>query len=100
MVESTGTFLALPMLDAHIGKPLDLAGIPNHVDRLILIRSDAAPYVPPSHNDRPTNLLGTTTQVIPRAGHFLASDGVTSLPAALEAIASSRKADGRLTRTR
>lgn len=78
---------ALPTLDAYIGKPLDLTEIRNHVDRLTLIRSDADPYVPPSHTDRLADLLGTSTQVIPGAGHFLASDGVTSLPAALAAIA-------------
>ncbi|MFC8202099.1 RBBP9/YdeN family alpha/beta hydrolase [Streptomyces sp. NPDC057298] len=94
------TLPTLPTLDSHIGKPLDLAGIRNHVDRLTLIRSDADPYVPPSHTDRLADLLGASPQVVPGAGHFLASDGVTSLPAALAAIASSRRADGELTRTR
>lgn len=78
---------ALPALDAHVGRPLDLAGLRDHVDRLTLLRSDADPYVPPGHTDRLAGLLGTSAQVIPGAGHFLASDGVTSLPAALAATA-------------
>ncbi|MFG1665202.1 alpha/beta hydrolase [Streptomyces sp. Y7] len=59
------------------------------MDRLTIIRSDADPYVPPGHTDRLADLLGVSAQVVPGAGHFLASDGVTSLPVVREAIASS-----------
>ncbi|GHH55965.1 hypothetical protein GCM10018773_61130 [Streptomyces candidus] len=83
------TLPALPALDPHIGRPLDLARICTHVGRLTLIRSDADPYVPPGHTDRLAHLLGTSAQIIPGAGHFLASDGVMSLPAALAAVTSS-----------
>ncbi|MER7829597.1 alpha/beta hydrolase [Streptomyces sp. NPDC095602] len=85
---------ALPALDPHVRGPLDLAGIRDHVDRLTVIRSDADPFVPPGHTDRLAGLLGTSAQVVPGAGHFLASDGVTSLPEALAAIAPPRPTEG------
>lgn len=85
------TLPVFPELDAHMARPLDLAGLSDHVDRLVVIRSDADPCVPPGHTDRLAGLLGTSPQVVPGAGHFLASEGVTSLPAALEAIAPSAR---------
>ncbi|MGW1225355.1 RBBP9/YdeN family alpha/beta hydrolase [Streptomyces sp. NPDC002530] len=89
----TDTLPALPALDSYIdyidriGGPLDPSAIAGHVDRLTVLRSDADPYVPPGHTDRLAALLGTTARIVPGAGHFLASDGVTSLPAALAAVA-------------
>jgi predicted alpha/beta hydrolase family esterase len=78
----------LPELDTFIGDGSTTEGISNHVDRLTIIRSDADPYVPSGHTDRLADLLGTRAKVVPGAGHFLASDGVASLPEVLEAIAS------------
>ena len=78
---------ALPELDTFIGDGCDVEGISEHVDRLTIIRSDADPYVPPGHTDRLAGLLGAATMVVPGAGHFLASDGVVSLPEVLDAIA-------------
>ncbi|WAZ19212.1 alpha/beta hydrolase [Streptomyces cinnabarinus] len=78
---------ALPDLDDHIGHGCDLTGLSNHIDRLTIIRSDADPYVPPGHTDRLADLLGISAQVVPGAGHFLASDGVTALHEVREAIA-------------
>ncbi|KUO02520.1 RBBP9/YdeN family alpha/beta hydrolase [Streptomyces caeruleatus] len=79
---------ALPDLNAYIGHGCDVTGLGNRIDRLTIIRSDADPYVPPAHTDRLAGLLGIPAQVIPGAGHFLASDGVTSLREVREAIAS------------
>ena len=79
---------ALPDLNAYIGHGCDVTGLGNHVDRLTIIRSDADPYVPPGHTDRLADLLGISVQVVPGAGHFLASDGVTSLREVRDAIAS------------
>ncbi|MFE6621701.1 RBBP9/YdeN family alpha/beta hydrolase [Streptomyces sp. NPDC057740] len=78
---------ALPDLNAYIGDGCDVTGLRSHIDRLTIIRSDADPYVPPGHTDRLADLLGIPAQVIPGAGHFLASDGVTSLREVREAIA-------------
>jgi predicted alpha/beta hydrolase family esterase len=79
---------ALPDLNTYIGDGCDVEGLSNYIGRLTVIRSDADPYVPPGHTDRLASLLGISAEVVPGAGHFLASDGVTSLPEVLEAIAS------------
>jgi predicted alpha/beta hydrolase family esterase len=42
--------------------------------------------VPPAHTDRVAQLLGTSALILPGAGHFLASDGITTLPEARKAI--------------
>ncbi|MFI0780087.1 RBBP9/YdeN family alpha/beta hydrolase [Streptomyces sp. NPDC021212] len=78
---------ALPELNSYIGDGCDVEELTHHVDRLTILRSDADPYVPPGHTDRLAGLLGISAEVVPGAGHFLASDGVTSLREALEAIA-------------
>lgn len=80
----------LPGLDPYIGDGCDVADLGEHIDRLTVLRSDADAYVPPGHTDRLAGLLGTEAQVVPGAGHFLASEGVTSLPEALAAITSPR----------
>ncbi|MBL1065910.1 alpha/beta hydrolase [Streptomyces sp. 7-21] len=77
---------ALPQLDSYIGDGCDVTGIAGRVGRLAVLRSDADPFVPTAHTDRLAGLLGTTARVVPGAGHFLASDGVTSLPEVLEAV--------------
>lgn len=79
---------ALPELDAYIEDGCDVEGMSSHIDRLTIIRSDADPYVPTGHTDRLADLLGVRAKVVPGAGHFLASDGVTSLRQAVEAIRS------------
>ncbi|MGC4944522.1 RBBP9/YdeN family alpha/beta hydrolase [Kribbella sp. DT2] len=84
---------ALPELDTFVADGCDTDGLGNHVDRLTIIRSDADPYVPPAHTDHLAGLLRTSAQVVPGAGHFLASDGVTSLPEVLDAIATSHGVD-------
>ncbi|MEV5838100.1 alpha/beta fold hydrolase [Nocardia sp. NPDC052112] len=79
---------ALPDLDSFISDGCDVKGLSNHIGRLTIIRSDADPLVPSDHTDRLAGLLGISAKVVPGAGHFLASDGVTALPEVLEAIES------------
>lgn len=86
------TLPALPVLDHFIGDGVDLSGLADHVDSLTILRSDDDPYVPTGHTDRLAGLLGTSAQVVPGAGHFLAADGVTSLPHVLDVIAEPRAA--------
>ncbi|MEW2133223.1 alpha/beta hydrolase [Streptomyces sp. NPDC005435] len=76
---------AIPELDAYIAGGCDLTALPARVDRLTVLRSDADPLVPTPHTDHLATLLGTTAQVVPGAGHFLADEGITTLPAALDA---------------
>lgn len=80
---------ALPELDGHISAGLDVTGLADHIDRLTIIRSDDDRYVPTSHTDRLAGLLGVRARVVPGAGHFLAADGVTSLPEVHQAVATS-----------
>ncbi|MEU0663913.1 RBBP9/YdeN family alpha/beta hydrolase [Streptomyces lavendulocolor] len=77
---------ALPELDTYIGDGCDVRGQADRIGRLTVIRSDADPYVPTGHTDRLARLLGVRAEVVPGAGHFLASDGVTSLRHALDAV--------------
>lgn len=76
----------LPNLDDFIGEGANVAELAAHVESLTVLRSDDDPYVPLEHTDRLARLLGTSARVIPRAGHFLADDGVESLPGVLEAL--------------
>ncbi|MCI1788994.1 MAG: alpha/beta hydrolase [Actinomyces sp.] len=78
---------ALPDLDAYVADGCDVTGLSDHIGRVVVIRSDDDPFVPPALTDRLADLLGAPVRVVPKAGHFLASDGITELPAAREAIA-------------
>lgn len=81
------TLPGLPALDDFIGDGVDLSAIREHVGSLTVMRSDDDSHVPIGHTDRLARLLGTSALVVPGAGHFLASDGITTLPPAFEAIA-------------
>lgn len=73
-------------LDDFVGGHTDVRSVAERVDRVTVIRSDADPIVPPALTDRLAAQLGTTAQVVPGAGHFLAAEGITTLPAADAAI--------------
>ncbi|MEV6412490.1 alpha/beta hydrolase [Kribbella sp. NPDC051718] len=77
---------AIPDLGPYIadGSPLD--DISAKINHLTILRSDADPYVPPPHTDHLAALLNTTPTVIPAAGHFLTTDGFTTLPQALRPL--------------
>lgn len=83
----TETLPALPELDDFIGDGCDVSGLPTHIGRLIVIRSDNDPLVPPTHTDRLAQRLGVTARVVPGAGHFLADEGFVELPAVFDALA-------------
>ncbi|PWJ42444.1 hypothetical protein SAMN06264364_1742 [Quadrisphaera granulorum] len=77
---------ALPELDGYIGDGCDVEGLQVRIRRLVVIRSDEDPFVPPALTDHVADLLGVPVRVVPGAGHFLASDGITAVPAVYEAI--------------
>lgn len=79
---------ALPELDGFISAGCDVTGLSERINRVIVIRSDDDPLVPPVHTDRLAGLLEAETVVVPKAGHFLAADGYSTLPDALNAIVS------------
>ncbi|GAB3089811.1 RBBP9/YdeN family alpha/beta hydrolase [Nocardioides zeae] len=76
----------LPELGGFIGSGCDTSGIAAHVDRVLVLRSDDDPIVPPGLTDRLAAQLGVGAHVVPGAGHFLASDGATKLPQVLDAL--------------
>lgn len=78
----------LPELDEFIGVGCDVTRLREHIDEIIVIRSDDDPLVPTSHTDRLAALLGAGALVVPGAGHFLAVDGHSTLPTAYDAIVS------------
>lgn len=86
---------ALPELDEFIGDGCDVTGLGEHIDRIVVIRSDNDPIVPPALTDRLASLLGVSAQVVPGAGHFLSADGITSLPQAYAAIRLGNAHEGR-----
>lgn len=77
---------SLPDLDNYIGDGCDLNGIRDHIDRIVVLRSDNDPLVPAELTDRLSEQLGVRIQVVPGAGHFLATDGFTTLPDAVDAV--------------
>lgn len=76
----------LPELDDFIDAGCDVSTLREHIDQIIVIRSDDDPLVPPSHTNRLADLLRTRPLVVPGAGHFLATDGHSTLPAAHDAL--------------
>lgn len=80
---------ALPDLDDYIAEGCDIAGLRDHIGHLVVIHSDQDPFVPPALTDHLAKLLGVQPQVVPGAGHFVATDGMTALPQALKAITSA-----------
>jgi len=81
---------ALPGLDGFIAGGSEVAGLAEHIDRLVVLRSDRDDFVPTAHTDRLAALLGTRARIVEGAGHFLADDGVTALPAVHDAVRSGR----------
>ncbi|AKU19055.1 alpha/beta hydrolase [Luteipulveratus mongoliensis] len=77
---------ALPELDAFIADGLEVSALAAHIDRIVVLRSDADPYVPVEHTDRLAARLGVQAHLVAGAGHFLASDGIVELPEALHPV--------------
>lgn len=78
----------LPELDQFIREGCDVSGIAEHIDRIVVVRSDNDPLVPPALTDRLAGLLGVSARMVAGAGHFLADDGVTAFPQARDAVLS------------
>lgn len=79
---------ALPDLDSYVGAGYDPAELRSHINRIVIIRSDNDTLVPPHLTDRVAERFGAEVHVVAGAGRFLASDGFSTLPEALEAVCS------------
>lgn len=77
---------ALPELDSFIGDGCDVARLREHIDQIVVLRSDNDSLVPPPLTDRLAESLGVVAEVVPGAGHFLAAEGITSFPEAHSAL--------------
>lgn len=77
---------ALPVLDGYLAADVDAERLREHVATRFMIRSDADGIVPPSASDALAERLAATLRIVPGAGHFLADDGVTELPAVRDAL--------------
>ncbi|MGX5356945.1 RBBP9/YdeN family alpha/beta hydrolase [Kocuria sp. KH4] len=82
----TGPLESEPSLDAFLAEDVDVAAVRAHVRRRLVLRSDDDPTVPPASTDALAARLGAELRVVPGAGHFRGQDGVTRLPAVLDAL--------------
>ena len=65
---------------------LDLPLVAQCLVHATVIRSDNDPVVPPEASDRVAAALNAHLVVTPDAGHFCASEGITTLPAVRDAL--------------
>ncbi|MDQ0870209.1 putative alpha/beta hydrolase family esterase [Arthrobacter sp. V1I9] len=79
---------ALPELDGFLAADVDVERLVTNIGERIVLRSDTDPLVPAAASDDLARRLGARLQVHPGAGHFMADDGVTRLPALLDLIRS------------
>ena len=74
-------------IDAYVAQArLDLPAIRRMTGNTACIISANDPIVAPAESIKLANALGARVMTVPDAGHFLASDGFTELPQALQAV--------------
>lgn len=81
---------ALPELDGFLATDVGVEGLATRIRERTVIRSDTDPFVPPAASDDLARRLDAQLQVHPGAGHFMADDGVTRLPALLDLIRTKK----------
>lgn len=79
---------ALPELNGFLATDVDVERVATSIRERTVLRSDTDPFVPPAASDDLARRLDARLQVHPGAGHFMADDGVTRLPALLDVIRS------------
>lgn len=75
---------ALPELDDYLAADVPAERLAKHIGTRAMVRSDDDPLVPPAASDALAQRLDAKVHVQPGAGHFLAEDGVTTLPCVLD----------------
>jgi predicted alpha/beta hydrolase family esterase len=76
----TGPLAALPVLDDYLRDDIDATKLVPRVGTRIMVHSDDDALVPPDASDRLARRLRAEVYLQRGAGHFLAEDGVVSLP--------------------
>jgi predicted alpha/beta hydrolase family esterase len=79
---------ALPELDGFLATDVAVERVATSIRERTVLRSETDPFVPPEASDDLARRLSASLQVYPGAGHFMAEDGVTRLPALLDLIRS------------
>lgn len=82
----TGKLDTLPDLDEYLAGDVDAERVAERIGVRIAIRSDNDTLVPAAATDALATRLSAELRVQPGAGHFLEADGVTALPAVLDAL--------------
>lgn len=85
----TGRLESAPVLDEFLAEDVDVTSVRANVRRVLVLRSDDDATVPPATTDALARRLDAPVLVVPGAGHFRGADGVTRLPAVLEAVTAS-----------
>ncbi|MDO3703145.1 alpha/beta hydrolase [Micromonospora sp. C28SCA-DRY-2] len=82
----TGTLDVLPVLDTFLAEEVDLAAIAPNIRQRHVIHSDDDAIVPPSASVALADRLRARTHLVRGGGHFLESEGVTTLPLVAEIL--------------
>lgn len=86
----TGPLAALPILDDYLADDVNAESVAERIGTRVMIRSDDDPYVPTAASDTLARRLGAVVHIQHDAGHFLAADGVATLPLVAEMIGAPR----------
>lgn len=82
----TGPLEGVPLLDEFLAEDVDVSAVRANARRRLVLRSDDDPTVPAAATEDLARRLDAEVRVVPGAGHFCGSEGVTRLPAVLEAL--------------
>ncbi|MFB2580548.1 RBBP9/YdeN family alpha/beta hydrolase [Herbiconiux sp. P15] len=85
----TGRLPSLPVLDDFLADDVDAEALVGSIGVRQMIRSDDDTNVPPASSDRLAQRLDAGVHVQEGAGHFLAAEGITSLPLLTRLLAES-----------
>lgn len=82
----TGPLESIPELDTYLESDVDVERIAPSIRTPVVFRSDDDAAVPAATTDALAHRLATTSIVIPGAGHFVSTGGVTTVPYVRDAI--------------
>jgi serine hydrolase len=85
----TGRLDVLPVLDDFLADDVDLTAVVPNIQQRHVIHSDDDTIVPPAASAALADRLRAQVHVVPGAGHFLASEGVITLPLLAELLPES-----------
>ncbi|GAB2919334.1 alpha/beta hydrolase [Micromonospora polyrhachis] len=85
----TGRLDVLPVLDDFLADGVDLTAVVPNIRQRHVIHSDDDTVVPPAASAALADRLKAQVHVVPGAGHFLGSEGVTTLPVLAELLGAA-----------